>query len=366
MIISDNELEVGKKYDNLKVMCSILRLEYKDNTCSRKALVKQIESQYKLERQGRSYLVLEKYSEVKEIEDKRKDNRIGKGKYELLMDSLLINLLHNKYNDIEENTYNVAFSELFMQDEELINIPIFTSKYKKLIDDYEELANKLGMNDKLLDMYREKSYITVKQCLESALNRLQKQEIILWEKATMVRYYNGDTYVADEGTELEIKEIEKEVENETGIEFFKRRNPIINKEFKIKVCRKITGLSSYWKIYKIEILDNEKLIEINNINEITKELTSRFGKSIRQSLIKHKYKFVEEVAIGNPRVKIVYAFINDIDNITKLNNMLLIGHDKIDLEVSCEMQDEENEEKEKERLKQEKEERRKLRESKKK
>ena len=366
MIIT-NELEVGKKYKDLKVMCEVLNLEYKDGANCRNALLKQIETKYKLEKQGRGYLILEKYTEFKEIENKRKNNRTGKGKYKTLMDSLLIEYLQDVIN-INEYEHNFSFNELFLQNDELINIPIFSSGYKDLIDSYEEIAMKLDMKDKLLDIYREKSYITVKQCLESALTRLKKQEIINWRKCTKVKYYSGDIFIADEDLELEIKNAEQEVEQETGIEFFKRRNPVINKAFKIKVCKKITSLSSYWKVYDIEILDDEKLakFEIDNIDEIRKELVGIFGISIRHALVKHKYKFIKEVAIGIPRIEIIFPFKDEIWNVNKLNNMFLFDHNKDDSDITIEKFEEEEIEKEKQKLKKEKEQRKLERELKKK
>jgi len=156
-LIITNELEVGKKYKDLKVMCEVLNLEYKDGTNCRKALLKQIEIEYKLEKQGRGYLILEKYIESKKVEDKRKNNRIGKGKYKTLMDSLLIEYLQDVIN-INEYEHNFAFNELFLQNDELINIPIFSSGYKDLIDNYEEIAMKLDMKEKLLDIYIEKNH----------------------------------------------------------------------------------------------------------------------------------------------------------------------------------------------------------------
>ena len=91
-----------------------------------------------------------------------------------------------------------------------------------------------------------------------------------------------------------------------------------------------------------------------------------FGRSIRQSLVKHKYKFVKEVAIGKPRVEITYPFKDETWNINKLNNMFLFEHDKSDTDISIEQFEEEEIEREKQRLKEEKEKRKLERELKKK
>ena len=65
-----NELEIGSTYKSLKDMCDILDYEYSKSANSRKATLKKIESEYKLERKGNSYTVLERYEIKLEILDK--------------------------------------------------------------------------------------------------------------------------------------------------------------------------------------------------------------------------------------------------------------------------------------------------------
>lgn len=89
MMVED--LEVGKYYKNIRELCTKTGLEYKDSSDSRKAIIKEIERYYLLEKQGRGYLVKEKYNIPKEKIDNRKNNG-GQGKK-----------IHNNLNISEED-----------------------------------------------------------------------------------------------------------------------------------------------------------------------------------------------------------------------------------------------------------------------
>ena len=327
-------LEVGKVYKSLKEIFNTLKLEYSKSADSRKATLKRIESEYKLERKGNSYTVLERYDTPKEIPDKRKEtkgNFTGKGKYDTLMDSLIIDWL-NEYKYNKELEVNIAFTQLFLQDDELINIPLLSPMYKELLNHgYENFAKKFNIKKKdLVNIYNEKLYLIISKCLETALNRLQRQEIITWNKEINIKYYSGDDVLADEDLKLEIKQAEQKIYEETKLTPFHRRNPKVNKEFKNKVYRKLGKhqISSYWNVYSIEILDDEKLMEIDNTDEIIKDLTLRFHESIFISLLKKKYKFKKEMALGKPRIEERLAFVQQEEDIIKLSGLLLINYTK--------------------------------------
>ena len=286
----NNKLEVGFTYKSLKDICDVLELKYSKSADSRKATLKKIECHYKLERKGNKYTVLEQYNTPKEKEDKRKSNGgAHNSKYDLLMDNLLINWM---YEFCEENI-NISFSELFMENKEITNIPLLTEEYKKFLNmGHEKYGKEKNIRKDLIDVYSEKLRKIIGTCLEIALNRLQKQEIISWEKETMVKYYVGEEFeIADEDLKEEIKQAETEVYEEQGITPFQRKNPRINQTFKNSVCNKLEqySISSYWKVYSINIINDEKIIQIDNVDVIKKDLTSRFTESIHKTLFNKKY-----------------------------------------------------------------------------
>jgi len=97
-------LEVGNTYKSLKDICNTLKLKYKDGSSSKNALLKKIESEYKIEKQGKGYLILERYDTPKEIPDKRKEtkgNFTGKRK-------IFTNLLIEKENEDRIGVYKIV------------------------------------------------------------------------------------------------------------------------------------------------------------------------------------------------------------------------------------------------------------------
>jgi len=329
------ELQVGKHYKNLKVICNEIGLEYQDSTNSRKAALKQIECYYKLEKQGRGYLVTEKYDTPKEKEDKRKDNggHMAHTKYNLLMDTLLINWMYEEVG----KSIEITFSQLFIKDNEQINIPLLTGDYKDFLNmGYENFAKEVDIRKDLIDMYTEKLKKIIVKCLETALDRLKKQKIITWTKEIMVKYYSMELEIADEDLVKEIKQVEKEVYEEINITPFQRKNPKINKQFKNAVCKKLVkyGISSYWNVYAIDIIDSDKIVQIDNADEIKKELTERFIKSIHQSLFKKKYgtKVDKPGGIGKIRVNEWHPFTttDTLENMYDLDSYFFVDNEKKD------------------------------------
>lgn len=336
-MMKDKNLEVGKKYKNLKLMCEVLGLVYKDSTNSRKANLKEIECYYKLEKQGRAFIVEEKYNVPQDKTDKRKNNggHLANTKYNLLMDDLLINWLYEN----DEQVMNVTFNQLFGEnkDEDEKNIPILNNDYKDLLDiGYEQFAKEIGIRKDLVDVYTEKLRKIIIKCLETALGRLQKQKIITWQIDIMVKYFDLEVEIADEKLTETIKQKEQEVYNDEEINItpFQRKNPSINKRFKREVIKKLTNVASYWKVYTIEILDWDKIIKINDINEIKKELTNRFIKSILNAVLNKKYgtKVDNPGGIGKIRINEYHPFdsMESLENINELDKIFFVDYQKKD------------------------------------
>ena len=134
-------LEVGFKYDNLKAMCNVLKLKYKNGSSSRNATLKRIESEYKLERIGNSYTVLERYDTPKEIPDKRKEtkgNFTGKRK-------IFTNLLIEKENENKIGVYKIVLDN---------NIYIGSTIQgfrKRFIGHNNKINNKVPFTSEMLD-----------------------------------------------------------------------------------------------------------------------------------------------------------------------------------------------------------------------
>ena len=320
-------LEVGKIYPSVKNMCEILEMIYKDSTDSRKANLKEIETMYLLEKLGRKYKVIEEYETIKEKVDNRKNNggHVTTTKYETLLDQLFLDWL------LEENIRGNATTtknNLFVENDEIINIPLLQKDYKEMLNiGYEKFAKKEGMSKGLVLTYMQKINKVVETSLLTVLNRLQKQNIINWQKNIMVRSYSElDPEIADKEMEDEIKVAEKETYEKLGITPFERVNPKINKKFMTTVCSNFPDLSSYWRIYNIDIL-NEEVVENSLLDdqkriEITNELIIRYVDSVNEA-VKNKTNNVddgkEENILGKKKIKKTYKPYTSEKNIGDLN-----------------------------------------------
>ena len=326
-------LEIGKYYKNLREICTQMEIEYKNNNNGRKAIVKQIERYYLLERQGNGYWVREKYDTPKEKIDNRKNNggHITNTKYGTLLDQLLLDWLFNE--NINGNAITTR-NQLFIEEKGVINIPLFREGYKELFQmGYEEFAKKHDMSKGLVLTYSQKVRKITETHLEIVLNRLQRENIIQWQKNIMVKLYSTqESEIADEDLENQIIETERATYKELDIIPFHRVNPKVNKKFINAVCKNFSDLSSYWRVYNIDILNNEfienSLVEDEQLIEITNKLIILYINSTNQAVKNKENKTKEDETknnvFGKKRDETIYKpytypkHIADIDRLNRL------------------------------------------------
>lgn len=328
-------LELGKIYPSIKVMCEILEIEYKDNNNSRKANLKQIERYYSLEKQGRKYKVLEKYDTPKEKLDGRKNNggNVSTTKYDDLLDQLLLDwLLEENVRGNVDTTKNNLFVE---NDDEFFNIPLFKEGYKELLSmGYEEFSEKENMSKGLVLTYMQKVNKVVETSLLTVLNRLQKQNIIQWQKDIKAKYYSTDEIdIVDEEMKNEIIEVERDTYKKLDMTPFERVNPKMNKKFITAVCSNFNDISSYWRVFNIDII-NEEFVNNSELNdeqriEIRDELITRYVKSVVEA-VKNKPSKEDQAKrniFGKKKIETIYkpyASPKYVDDINELNKMIWI------------------------------------------
>ncbi len=315
-------LQIGKYYKSIKELCLESGLEYKDSTCSRKAIIKEIERYYLLEKQGRGYTPLEKYDAPRKKIDNRKNNGNHNNhntKYGTLLDQLLLDWLFNA------NTFENAITtrnQLYLKNDELINIPLFSKEYKKLQNNgYGVFAKNHSMSKGLVLTYNQKVRKITETHLEIVLKRLQKQDIIQWQKEIMIKKFSTqELEIADAKLEEEIKKVENNTYETLKISPFQRVNPQINFNFIREVCKNFNDLSSYWRVYNIDILDDEviknSLLDDEQRIEMINELIIRYVKSTIQA-VKNKKNKNSDGSTFKP-----YTSEKYIDDIDKLNRMI--------------------------------------------
>ena len=315
-------------------MCEICEMVYKDSTDSRKANLKEIEIYYQLEKQGRKYKVITEYDTPKEKVDKRKNNggHVTTTKYGILLDQLFLDWLASE--SINNNVITTR-NQLFVEENGVINISIFREGYKDLLQiGYKKFAKKHDMSKGLVLVYSQKIRKITETHLEIVLNRLQKQDVIRWQKNIMVKHYSSDeTEIADEELQKEIEDAERATYDELGIIPFQRVNPEVNKHFIRTVCKNFNDLSSYWRVYDIDILDDEvienSLLEDQQRIELTNKLIILYINSTIEAVKNKKSKTKEDQTkrniFGKKNDDITYkpyASPKYVDEINKLNRLI--------------------------------------------
>lgn len=292
------KLEKGQVIKNYKELCKLLGVEVKGGK-GKQYQMREIERYYKFRKEGYKFIVEEVYSEPKEKIDNRVNNGGNNTKYEDLMDKIIINTLI-EYGYIEE-----SFSEI-------MNIlDFFKPKYIDLNKaGYKKFAeiNNLGVGFTLT--YQQKLNNVVKKCLETSLNRLDKNGIITYEKRINVRDKNFNEYLADTKMEKLINKYEKETYEEMGIKYYNRILTDVNRRFKNMVSDKL-DIMSYWNVYCFELVDKN----IKPVDEDIDELKRRLIQSVIDAVKNKKSK--DE--FGNVFYPYSYEkYDEQIDKLTKL------------------------------------------------
>lgn len=95
----------------------------------------------------------------------------------------------------------------------------------------------------------------LKKCLETALNGLQRKEILEWSKCFVIKIITDESEVATDEEEI-IRSCEEEAYKELEMRYYYRINPSKNKQFKEVLIEKLQKLissriTSYWSVYSI-------------------------------------------------------------------------------------------------------------------
>ena len=242
---------------------------------SKRAQIKQIESYYKLKKQGHKFIVQEVYTEQQKIKDGRVNNggHIANTKYETLMDDLIINLLLTKKDYCIEQSFTKIMDML----------GFFNIQFEHLRKaGYKIFANKNKIGTGLVLTYQQQLINIVRKCLETSLNRLHKQGIVEYEKNINVN--DGFVYeIADTIMKRKISKAEKKIYKQMDITHHSRILPQVNRQFKRKVSDEL-DIMNYWNIYCIRLIDQDT----KQVDENKNELKRRLIKSVVDAVKKHK------------------------------------------------------------------------------
>lgn len=285
-----NELEVGKFYKNIKIICETLGRKYKDGTDSRKALLKEIECHYKLEKQGRGYLVKEKYKIPKPKIDNRGKSEGSrnnyKGIYAEYIDQLLFGYLikHPKKDERVIYTTNNKIAE---------GCGIVNINYRTALNNqwklYNVIKKELHIESNaycLIDAFTIVK-TKIREIVRSSLDRLKKANKLDYEYSHFVYI----PYTSRIPNEIELQciitaeeETMKEMRAESKAQI--DNNEKKRKEFNGKVLKKVQQQFAYiqniYMGYTIILCENIIAPDDSEMKGLTEKLNQIVLESVKQ------------------------------------------------------------------------------------
>lgn len=307
-------IKKGQVFKNYKDLCNYLGCKVKGGNAKIYHL-KELERYFQWKTEGYKIIIIETYTKPKQKIDNRKYNKGGNNiKYDQIMDTLLL------YYIIDGcKTTEITMTEIF----ELLNL--FKPIYNSISESYSIFAERYDMSKGLVRSYYLKCRDTVKCCIETALNRLQRNGTLTWYINTYLKC-NGteDYYAEDLGILNKLKDAEHKIYNKMKINPTSRIISSINKIFKSRVLKLLEkkgdiniSIYDYWKKYIIEITDESYT-------------TNYTEEQIKEMLEDLKYRFIQSITDKIKRIKskddggnIFYPYtsdknINDIKTLHKL------------------------------------------------
>lgn len=269
------KLKVGQVLKNYKDLCDKLGLEIKGGN-SKIAQMKEIERYYEFERQKYKYIVKKEHLEPLQKVDGRTNNGRNTNIYDDLMDRLIINTLIDYDGYIEESYTGLVFT-----------LDLFTKEYEKLYKAtykrYSELHN-LGVG--VTKEYQQHIYNKVKNCIETSLKRLERNEIVEFDIKILIRDKNFNKSLATTIEQLQIKKATSKIYKNKGWDYHKLIVPENNRVFKRTVSKEI-GINNYWNVYCIRLLNQNTIKTDENKEELIKRLANVVNKSVRNKIYKN-------------------------------------------------------------------------------
>lgn len=297
-----------KTYKNYNELCDCLEIPNTRGD-TKIAYLKELARYCNFYNQGYKIIIDEFYdTPIPKVENRGGANN---NKYSNYLDNLIIKMLLDNNRSIEA-TFTKIFSEY---------IPLFSNGYKSFtLQNYEKLAEKYDTTEVLLKLYYNKTRNKVSQSFVSALNRLQKQNIIKWNDILVVKTGSKtETVNPDDKLYQEIKEIEKETSKELDKTMYEIWGNAEDKEILLNSIEKKLNVTNYWKQYSITLIANIKYPTTD-----IKELKRLYIISIHKGIINKPYK--------NEFCEIFYPYKAErhLKAILQLDKMLWLGEEIFD------------------------------------
>jgi hypothetical protein len=253
---SSNNVDVSKLKVGIKEkypkMCELLGQEVKGGR-QKELQVKDWGRYFLFKKEGTIYTVKEIYDVPKQKPDGRGGNN---SIYIDDVERVLLDLLYTNDNTLLLSVNQLAIAVGF------ININYSTGRKNKT-----KLSEIIGVNKEIVTHFYNDTYSKIDEYLQSALNRLQKTEVIQWEKVIAISTYDEEIKEADDDESQTIIDSENEVLKKMGRknigevvflgqwEYFSRQV--------CQIARKNLPLKYYYRPYKVLYQSEEKIIPMD-------------------------------------------------------------------------------------------------------
>lgn len=291
-VIKLDEIKLNYKYKNLKELCEITGIEYKDSTNSRKKIIKELECYFLLEKDGRGYIVTEIYSTPKEKIDNRgksegSRNNSTYGKY---IDKLILNYLRDCKNNVIYTTNNNIAKHIKMLGVNYQTINTNRYRFRKYLNKNGGQMSITSINNVLNDIYN-----TIKSVIPSSLRRLEKEGYITFKQDYIVVEKYDCRLVTKEEKEV-IKNGEKQIMKDMNLTNTQKNfNYNKRKEFYREVEKLVLqeiDIDNYFVGYRITKI---KEIDIDiNAKEQQQKLKELLVKKVKKNMLKNQIQIEKE------------------------------------------------------------------------
>ncbi|WP_029453167.1 hypothetical protein [Clostridium algidicarnis] len=351
-----NEIELNKKY-NIKILCEKMNIEYKDDTKFRRKILTLIKENMQITEEGRGKgykIIINKINSGFEYIDGRGKSEGSRGQNKIY--AQYIDLLLHKYLITQANGKNIVNTT---NNKIAEATGIVNCNYRTAIANqekfYNTIKNEIELNNNTYCMFDTFKNVKTKirEVVKGSLDRLQKDNTISYEISTFVYVNNVSRIATPEELEIITKYEEKILCEMNITKRQKDNNYKLNREFNVKVLKKVQEETNITRIYKgYEIIILNKNIESFNEGEYITKLNNEILKFLRNKSMQEENKVSENKSfIGKWEID-----RNDEEYITKCNKIIEIivnvtyqdiknkiircKNNKISTQLSAEEQDE--------------------------
>ena len=287
-------LKHGQTLKNIKELCEVLKIPYKDSTDSRKAIFKDLDRYCKYHKEGRKIVIDEIFQKEQPKVDNRKNNKGGNNViYANDIEFIILDMINRTLNSIKEKGV-IGYSKSCLYEQ----LGLVNKNYKPTKDKVLQLSDILSIPSQSINECYNVTNSKLWNTVKSALNHMRNRALLNWELSYNLVLKDEDSkngfslIVADTDIKEDVRSCELKALKEMNIS-------TKSKVLKLKKWEEFKNIVTYHlkDIYPNLEYYFESVAIYFKIEEITKEL-----ELIEQLNSKEiKYKLNENISDGLDR-----------------------------------------------------------------